>query len=156
MNKLLNIIGKGFKISFIILAVLVVCFFALIAICNCDMPDYTIINHYRDDANFINDTATVKYIQYNERAGCIQIGFSNVREAYQNNYFNIPVDVADPKLKINILENIKVGDVVKFTSDPWFYGDGYKTPIVAIWSTDGEPLLEYEEGYANLMKWLKE
>lgn len=156
MKKLWKLICKVLKISFITIMSIMLVFFIIIAICNCDAPDYTVINHYRNDANFINNVAQVRDIQYSEQGGEIFISFSNLRSEYQDDTFVIPVSVADPELKATILDKIKVGDQVKFTSDPWFYGNGYAMPIVAIWSVDGEQLLEYEEGYDNLMKWLEE
>ena len=54
--KLLKIVGIG-------IGIILLGFFLLIAICNCDVPDYTVINHYRYDANFINNVAMVSYIQ---------------------------------------------------------------------------------------------
>lgn len=156
MKRILSDLRKELKVVLIIWGILGVGLFLLIAVCNCDVPNYTVINHYRDDANFINNVATVEGIGVNEHNGNIYIHFSNVRREYQTGSFYIPVSVADPQLKATILEKIKVGDQVKFTSDPWFYGNGYQMPIVAIWSADGEPLLEKDEGYDNLMKWLEE
>ncbi|MBO5778973.1 MAG: hypothetical protein J6R82_05350 [Clostridia bacterium] len=156
MSKVWSILGKLLKGILTFWGIVIVGFFTLILICNCDVPDYTVINHYRDDANFINNVATVTDIRYSDEGGEIFISFSNLRREYQDHNFYIPVSVADPQLKATILEKIKVGDQVKFTSDPWYYGNGYTMPIVAIWSADGEPLLEKDEGYANLMKYLEE
>ena len=156
MKESLYSIGKVLKIIGIILAIILFSLFLLVAISNCDTPDYTVINHYKNDANFINNIATVTDIQYSNEGGEVFICFTDVRSEYQDDSFVIPVSVANPELKTTILEKIKVGDQVKFTSDPWFYGNGYSMPIVAIWSADGEVLLEKEEGYANLMKWLEE
>lgn len=156
MSKVWSIFGKLLKGILIFWGIVIVGLFLLLAVCNCDMPDYTVINHYRKDANFINNVATVEGIGVNEHSGDIYIHFSNLRREYQDNTFYIPVSVADPQLKATILEKIKVGDQVKFTSDPWYYGDGYQMPIVAIWSADGEQLLEKDEGYAYLMKDLEE
>lgn len=116
----------------------------------------TIAEHYRFNANFIDDTATVVNIFYAEHSRRIIITFSGLCEAYQNNCFEILIDSTNSELQLLILNKIKIGDTVKFISDPWYCKDGYFMPIVAIWSADGEPLLEYEEGFANLMKYLKE
>lgn len=156
MSKVWSIFRKLLKGILIFWGIVIVGLFLLLAVCNCDMPDYTVINHYRKDANFINNVATVERISVSEHTGNIHIHFSNVRSEYQTGSFYIPVSVADPQLKDTILEKIKVGDQVKFTSDPWFYGNGYQMPIVAIWSADGEQLLEKDEGYAYLMKYLEE
>lgn len=56
--------------------------------------------------------------------------------------------------KNNIDEQIKIGDTIQFVTAPKYFGDGYVMPIVAI-SVDGEVLLEFEEGYANFLKWLE-
>ena len=54
-----------------------------------------------------------------------------------------------------IKQKIALGDEVEFISAPRYFGDGYVMPIVEI-TVDGETLLEFEEGYANLLRWLYE
>lgn len=115
----------------------------------------TTLGHYQNDANFIDDTATVIHIFYAEYSHRIVIVFSGLCEAYQDNRFEISINSADSELKSKILNNIKPGDAVRFISDPWCCTPECFMPIVAIWSADGEPLLKYEEGYANLMESLK-
>ena len=152
----MNEFGKVVKIVGITWGIGILWLFILIGFCSCDTPNYTLIDHYKNDANFISSNATVERIFYSEHSGSVVIHFSGLHSDNQVYGFEIPVDIAQSDLKTTLLESIKEGDKVKFTYDPWYYGDGYIMPIVAIWSADGELLLEYEEGYANLMKWLKE
>ncbi len=116
----------------------------------------TLIGHFEKNPQFIEDTATVSNIFYAEHSKRIVIAFSELCDAYLTNCFEIPIDPADQMLKSSILKRIKIGDRVKFVSDPWCCEGNQFMPIVAIWSAEGEALLEYEQGYANLMKRLKE
>ena len=50
---------------------------------------------------------------------------------------------------------LKAGEQVSFITAPRYFGDGYVMPIVAI-SINGENLLDFEEGYQNLLDWLSE
>lgn len=156
MSGFKNFIMQALKAVLILFVIMVVGLFLLFAVCNCDVPNYTLIDYYKNDANFTNVTATVESISSSDDGERICISFSGLPPRFQDDSFYIPMQSADNDLKATILEKIKVGDQVKFTSDSWYYGDGYSMPIVAIWSAEGEPLLEYEEGYANLMKYLKE
>ena len=49
-----------------------------------------------------------------------------------------------------IFDNIKIGDVVIFTSAPRYFGDGYFMPIIGLSIGDTE-ILNIETGYQNLM-----
>ena len=49
---------------------------------------------------------------------------------------------------------IKIGDRVVFSSAQRYFGDGYVMPIVQL-DVNGEELLSFEEGYHNLLSWLK-
>ena len=49
------------------------------------------------------------------------------------------------------IEKIEPNSVVEFTSAPAFFGNGYLMPIVQL-SVNGEILLSFEEGYANLLE----
>ena len=156
MSGLKNFIMQALKAFLLLFVIMVVGLFLLLAICNCDVPNYTLIDYYKNDADFINVIATVDRISYSEEFECISIHFSGLSQRFASGSFYIPMDYASEEIQTNILEKIKVGDKVKFTTDPWYYGDGYIMPIVAIWSPDGEPILEYEEGYANLMAHLRD
>ena len=52
-----------------------------------------------------------------------------------------------------IKQKIALGTQIEFVSAPKYFGDGHGLPIVEI-TVDGETLLKFEEGYANLLKWL--
>lgn len=147
---------QALKAVLILFVIMVVGLFLLFAVCNCDVPNYKLIDYYKNDADFINVIATVEHISYSEEGESIYIHFSGLSPRFADDFFYIPMDYAGDEVRDSILEKIKVGDQVKFTTDPWYYGDGYVMPIVAIWSPDGEPILEYEEGYANLMAHLQE
>ena len=57
-------------------------------------------------------------------------------------------------LQRGILQKVQLGTTVSFMTAPHYFGDGYIMPIVEI-SVDGEELLSFEEGYENLLEWLR-
>ena len=52
-------------------------------------------------------------------------------------------------------DKLKIGEQITFITAPKYFGDGYVMPIVAI-SISGENMLDFEEGYKNLLDWLYE
>lgn len=91
---------------------------SLIFIISYDGPNYTLIDYYKNDADFINVIATVDQISYSEEFECISIRFSGLSPRFASGSFYIPMDYASEEIQTNILEKIKVGDKVKFTTDP--------------------------------------
>ena len=49
---------------------------------------------------------------------------------------------------------LNIGDKVTFVAAPKVFGDGYVLPIVSM-TIDEEELLGFDEGYLNLLEWLK-
>ena len=74
MSGLKNFIMQALKVYLILFVIMVVGLFLLLAICNCDVPNYTLIDYYKNDADFINVIATVEispFSCYNScRRGC--------------------------------------------------------------------------------------
>ena len=110
--------------------------------------------YYAQKDNYINATGTVIHIAYSKDHTELYLGFSELTPTFDDIDFKIVGDNLSIVQKNNIDEKIKTGDKIEFITAPKYFGDGYVMPIVAI-SVDGEVLLEFEEGYANFLKWLE-
>ena len=106
--------------------------------------------YYADFNNFITDEAIVDNVIYNEEEEYIVLWLSEIDEAYQCSDFIIEGNNTALVLQSGILDKIKIGDVVTYTSAPRIFGDGDFMPIIGI-SVSGEELLNVDDGYRNLM-----
>lgn len=107
--------------------------------------------YYMDINNYITEEAVVDTITYDKKLEYIGIRLSDISDAYQGERFIIEGENLDIVLSNGILEKIEPNSVIEFTSAPAFFGNGYLMPIVQL-SIDGETLLSFEEGYANLLE----
>ena len=57
--------------------------------------------------------------------------------------------------KSSIILKLKTDEQITFITAPKYFGDGYVMPMVAI-SIGEENLLEFEDGYENLLAWLED
>ena len=95
---------------------------------------------------------TVYVINSSERSG-LYIDFSDLNPSLDDTCFKIVGENLKIVRKNGIEEKLKEEDEVVFITAPRYFGDGYVMPIVAI-SINGESLLDFNDGYANLMNWL--
>ena len=107
--------------------------------------------YYMDVNNYITEEAVVDTITYDKKLEYIGIRLSEISDAYQGERFIIEGENLDIVLANGILEKIEPNSVIEFTSAPAFFGNGYLMPIVQL-SINGETLLSFEEGYANLLE----
>ena len=107
--------------------------------------------YYMDINNYITEEAVVDTITYDKKLEYIGIRLSDISDAYQGERFIIEGENLDIVLSNGILEKIEPNSVIEFTSAPAFFGNGYLMPIVQL-SINGETLLSFEEGYANLLE----
>lgn len=107
--------------------------------------------YYADLDNFITGEAIVDNIIYDNEEEHIVLWLSEIDEVYQCNDFIIEGDNTEVVLDNGILEKIKPGDAIQYTSAPRFFGNGDFMPIIEI-SAFGEELLNIEVGHENLMK----
>ena len=110
--------------------------------------------YYKEKDNFVTATGTIIHIAYSKDNTELYLGFSDLTPTFDDIDFKIVGDNLSIVQKNNIDEKIKIGDKIEFITAPRYFGDGYVMPIVAI-SVNGEELLEFEEGYANFLKWLE-
>jgi hypothetical protein len=109
--------------------------------------------YYRDKDNYITATSTVDFINYTDY-GRLYISFDEKPEGVRDDCFFIAGKNLDIMLERGIREKLQMGSEVTITYAPKIFGDGYVVPIAAI-AVDGEELLSFEEGYPNLIEWLK-
>lgn len=110
-------------------------------------------DYYSQETNYISATGIVTHISYNEEKTALYFGFSDLSPQFDDNSFKIVGDNLPIVQEKGIDKKIKIGDEVSFITAPRYFGDGYVIPIVEI-SVNEEKLLDFEEGFANLLKWL--
>ena len=92
---------------------------------------------------------------YSENADALYLELSELTPAFDDTCFKFVGDNLLLVQKGGIDEKIKVGNRIEIITAPKYFGDGYVMPIVAI-SINGESLLNFDEGYENLLKWLEQ
>ncbi len=123
----------------------------LLVLCSCYYAEEKA--YYSDKENFITATGTVVHIKYNENKTELHLGFSDMSQKFSDNAFMIIGDNLTIVQEKGIDEKLEMGDQIEFITAPGYFGDGYIMPIVGI-TIDGETLLEFDEGYENLMETL--
>lgn len=124
----------------------------ILSICGCGGVAKSVEKeYYMDVNNYITEEAVVDSITYDKKIEYIGFRLSEINDEYQGERFIIQGKNLDIVLANGILEKIEPNSVVEFTSAPAFFGNGYLMPIVQL-SVNGEILLSFEEGYANLLE----
>ena len=113
----------------------------------------SVIDYYEEKENYVTATGVVSYIHLDEDG--LYIGFSQMDYPFDDDTFKIVGENLKIVQQNGIQEKLKLGDTVTIVTAPKYFGDGYVMPIVAI-SIDGEALLNFEQGYENLLVWLGE
>lgn len=123
----------------------------LVLLCSCNSPK--IIEYYSQKENYISVTGTVSNIKYNEDATALYVNFSELSPILDDTCFKIVGENLEIVKAKKIGDKLKTGAQIIFITAPKYWGDGYVMPIVAI-SISGENLLDFEDGYKNLIDWL--
>lgn len=135
------------RISTVFVAVCIVSVF----LCSCGSAAK--IQYYSQKENYIDVVGTVSSIQYTADLSGLYIEFSELSPTLDDVCFKIVGKNLQIVQANGIDDKIKVGDQVQFTTAPKYFGNGYVMPIVAI-AFNGESLLDFAEGYENLLDWL--
>jgi len=125
--------------------------FLCILLCSCNSSG--IIEYYSQKENYISVTGTISSIKYNEDATALYIDFSELSPVLDDTCFKIAGENLEIVKANRIDDKLKIGERITFITAPKYFGDGYVMPIVAI-SISGGNLLDFEEGYKNLLDWL--
>ena len=104
--------------------------------------------YYSDKSNYVTFTGVVDFLKIKDDTlyFSIEAEENEYSETYwleQQNY-NTVVDNG-------IMEDLSIGDTIQFSAAPRIFGDGYIIPVVSI-SIGDKVYLEFDEGYANLLK----
>lgn len=110
-----------------------------------------LIRYYTQKENYISVTGTVSYIHGGSTGMCIV--FSELSPILDDTRFNIVGKNLEIVQSNKISDKLKIGERITFITAPGYFWDAYVMPIVAI-SIHGEYLLDFEEGYENLLDWL--
>ena len=124
-----------------------------VLLCSCNSSGT--IEYYSQKENYISVTGTVSSIKYNEEATALYIDFSELSSVLDDTCFKIVGKNLEIVKANGIDDKLKIGEQITFVTAPKYFGDGYVMPIVAI-SISGENMLDFEEGYKNLLDWLSE
>ena len=133
----------------------IVLIFILCTVLFCSGCSYWVreVKYYSQRDNYVNAVGTVTHIAYSEDNMELYLGFSELTPTFDDDCFKIVGENLRIAQDNGIDTKIKIGDQVEFITAPEYFGDGYVMPIVAI-SINGESLLDFNDGYANLMNWL--
>ena len=112
------------------------------------------ITYYSDKENYINVSGTVSHIKYDDAFSELFIAFSDMSPDLDDINFSFVGENLEIVRKNGIDHKLKLGKRISVVSAPRYFGDGYVYPIVSI-TVDGECLLDFEDGYQNLLHWLK-
>ena len=127
-----------------------------VLLCSCNLSrTIEYYSYYSQKENYISVTGTVSSIKYNEEATALYIDFSELSSVLNDTCFKIVGENLEIVKANRIDDKLKIGEQITFVTAPKYFGDGYVMPIVAI-SISSENLLDFEEGYKNLLDWLSE
>ena len=136
----------------LIVAMTSICFLVVL-LCSCNGSG--IVEYYSQKENYISVTGTVSHLRYNEDTTALYIDFSELSPGLDDTCFKIVGENLKMVKANKIDDKLKEGERITFITAPKYFGDGYVMPIVAI-SISGEKLLDFEDGYKNLIDWLSE
>ena len=105
--------------------------------------------YYANKDNYIEVTGSVNFINRDQNG--LYYGFEDMSVNLSDDCFKITGKNKTIVNDMGIDQKIHIGDTVTFITAPRYFGDGYVMPIVAI-SIDGESLLCFDEGLANLQE----
>ncbi len=109
--------------------------------------------YYSDVNNYICVSGDITSFSYNEAKDAIYIGFTNLSVSLDDTCFKIVGNNVTVVQSKGFDQKIEIGNHIDFVTAPKYFGDGYVMPIVEFKVND-EVLLDFEEGYQNLIAWL--
>ena len=110
--------------------------------------------YYVEKNNYVTVSATVTHIAHDQSMGFVCVGIPEPPEQFSDTAFKISGESYQTILENGFEEKVVIGKEITFISAPRYFGDGYMMPIVAL-AVDDEWLLEFDEGYNNLLNQLR-
>lgn len=127
--------------------------FIILTLISCDAKQMR--EYYSDKDNYVVATGTVTHIKYNDDKTALYLGLSRVEGPAYNNTYKFVGENLTIVRDNGIDSKLKPGDCIEFVTAPESFGDGYVPYLVGI-TVNGEKLLDFEEGFVNLNKWLED
>lgn len=109
--------------------------------------------YYASKDNYISVTGTVSHIKYSEAKDYLVIALDDMSATLSDNNFQIIQDNLAIVQSNGFDELVNIGSEITIIIAPHYFGDGYLVPIVAL-EHSGTTLLEFDDGYDNLLNWL--
>lgn len=106
--------------------------------------------HYLDLSNFSSFTAEIRDFSYDANSYTAHMAFELRPDGYYINEFVLEGRNLSIARANGLLEKVSVGDIVTVTSAACVFYNGDSMPVVAL-TVNGESLLDFDEGYANLI-----
>lgn len=122
----------------------------LLCLAGCQSEDY-----YADESNYITAVGTVCHIRYTDDGEELYLGISGLGSEFADVNFRIIGASLTAAQGRGIDGKLQIGDEVTFISAPSYFGDGYVVPIAAL-TTHGETLVEFDEGFDSIQRWITE
>ncbi len=110
------------------------------------------ISYYSVKENYVEVEGSVYFLEYSENG--IYIGFQDMTYEFDDDCFKLVGKNMTAVVQAGVEKKLKLGDKVKFSTAPKYFGDGYVMPIVSL-EIEGEELLSFEDGYVNLLEWYR-
>lgn len=137
------------KCIFRISCFVVMCIF-LCSFLGCSLSKRREYNYYLDKNNYITGEAVVDKVFYSEEWEELHIWLKDIDDVYVHGGFEIKGKSKDIAMENGVLEKIKSGDRVTFTSAPRIFWNGYQMPIIGL-SVGNTVILDVDRGYQNLL-----
>ena len=110
-------------------------------------------NYYSEKNVYVTVSGEISWLNLKDKGLYLAFQEEGLTGPYDDYTFGIEGKNFDLLLEKNIEDLLHIGDKVEFITAPRYFGNGYIMPIVSL-TVDGEVLLEFEEGYSNLLEWL--
>lgn len=142
------------KRTWILVTVAVLLFARLVSVMLFSEPVRPRLEYYSEDSNYITAAGTVSHIAYGDDREYVYLAFEEIPDRFEDTSFKIEGENLRILLENGFADKVTLGAAVEYVSAPRIFWDGYSMPVVAL-SVDGEPLLTFEEGKANLLEMIR-
>lgn len=144
---------KRFKNWIMKIIIFVIMLFAIIGLLLLLSLQFSIkeeYNYYKNVNNYVYASGQLDNYRFYEDS--LYISINDLNYEFSRNKFRLEGENVN-LLKQRGFEQYMTPNVnIEIATAPRYFGNGYKMQIVAL-SIDGYTLLEFEEGYDNLMDW---
>ena len=134
----------------IIFVIMLFAIIGLLLLLSLQFPIKEEYNYYKNVNNYVYASGQLDNYRFYEDS--LYISINDLNYEFSRNKFRLEGENVN-LLKHRGFEQYMTPNVnIEIATAPRYFGNGYKMQIVAL-SIDGYTLLEFEEGYDNLMDW---